>query len=62
MNLIEYIKKIGDEAAAKEFNIKPRTAASWRRLERRPSYEAARKIVDSKRWTFDQVFPKGDEK
>lgn len=45
MNLDQFIEEIGDDAAAKLFDVKPRTAASWRRGERKPRPEKAREIV-----------------
>ena len=45
MTLAEYIKQFGDLDAAKLFGVKERTAASWRRGERRPRPEVAASIV-----------------
>ena len=45
MTLSEYIKHKGDAEAARILGIKIRTAASWRRGERMPRPEQARRIV-----------------
>lgn len=45
MRLKDYIEKHGDSECARIFGVKERTAASWRRLERMPRPEQARKIV-----------------
>lgn len=45
MNLKTYIETLGDDAAAKLFGVKSRTVQSWRRGERSPRPEQARKIV-----------------
>lgn len=45
MKLSEYIKLIGDEKAAADFSVKPRTTGSWRRGERTPRKEQAAVIV-----------------
>lgn len=45
MELKKYIEKHGDDKCAEIFNVKPRTAASWRRGERFPRPEQANFIV-----------------
>ena len=45
MTLIKYIIKVGDKEAAKLFNVKPRTVASWRRGEHFPRSSKAQEIV-----------------
>lgn len=45
MNLSQYIEKIGDEEAAKRFRVKKRTAASWRRGERKPLPDKMKEII-----------------
>lgn len=45
MTLSQYIREIGDGKAGEIFGVSERTAASWRRGERRPRPEAARRIV-----------------
>jgi DNA-binding transcriptional regulator YdaS (Cro superfamily) len=49
MRLNKYIEAIGDAAAAELFGVKERTAASWRRGERRPRPEQAAVIVEASR-------------
>lgn len=43
--LPEFIAEIGDAKAAELFNVKERTAASWRRLENYPRATKAQEIV-----------------
>ena len=45
MRLTDYIKEHGDAACAATFGVKERTTASWRRGERTPRPEQARRIV-----------------
>lgn len=45
MTLADYIRMIGDPAAAKLFGEEVRTIQSWRRLERRPRTEKAPEII-----------------
>lgn len=47
MTLIEYIKSVGDSTAADFFGVEERTVASWRRGERCPRTDTAKKIVKS---------------
>lgn len=47
MRLKDYIEKHGDSECARIFGVKERTTASWRRLERIPRPEQARKIVSA---------------
>lgn len=42
---IEYLKRIGDENAAKIIGVTPRAVAAWRRSERAPRPGMARKIA-----------------
>lgn len=44
MTLVDFITERGDEAAASLFKVTVRTAASWRRKERRPKPAKAREI------------------
>ena len=46
ISLTEFIKKLGDKEAAKLFGVEERTAASWRRMERKPRDSQAKVIVD----------------
>jgi len=48
-SLAEYILRIGDEAAAELFGVKPRTVAAWRRGERIPRPAQAKRIVAAAR-------------
>lgn len=61
MRLTEYIKQVGDEAAAQLFEVKIRTAASWRRRERMPRPEQARRIVERSPVTMDGIYELGEE-
>jgi hypothetical protein len=45
MELKQYIQEKGDDECAILFNVKPRTAASWRRGERMPRPDQANQIV-----------------
>lgn len=45
MDLSTYIEQIGDERAAKLFDVSVRTAASWRRRERKPRPKQVPKII-----------------
>jgi len=56
MKLAEYIAKIGDQAAARRFKVKLRTAASWRRGERLPSPDNARHIVACSPVTYKGIY------
>jgi DNA-binding transcriptional regulator YdaS (Cro superfamily) len=46
MLLSDFIKQLGDEAAAELFGVKPRTAQSWRLGERFPRPKQAREVVE----------------
>lgn len=47
MNLSDYIEHIGDEAAARLFDIPERVAKSYRLGERAPRRERAQKIIEA---------------
>lgn len=59
MTLADYITHVGDEAAAAEFGVEVRTAASWRRGERSPRPRKAAEIirVSGGRFAFDDIYP-----
>lgn len=46
MSLSEYIKAIGQPAAAALFGVKPGTVKSWQHGYRRPTTEKARQIIE----------------
>lgn len=46
MDLRTYLKAAGDETVAARIGVKPRTVASWRRGERMPRPDQARRLVD----------------
>lgn len=52
MDLPSYIREVGAREAAKQFKVKPRTAASWRNGERFPRRE---KAVEIERLTRGKV-------
>jgi DNA-binding transcriptional regulator YdaS (Cro superfamily) len=58
MNLPEYIEKIGDDAAAVLFGVKPRTAKSWRLGDRFPRPKQAQFIVEASKGevTMDGIY------
>jgi len=56
MRLSDYVKQIGDEAAAELFEVKVRTAASWRRRERIPSHKQASIIVGRSPVTYEGIY------
>lgn len=58
MDLPTFIEAIGDEEAARLFDVKERTAASWRRGERWPRPEKARHIetVTKGRVSFSEIY------
>jgi hypothetical protein len=56
MNLVLYIQEVGDNQAAKEFGVKPRTTASWRRRERYPKRPKALEIARIKNWSIEQIY------
>lgn len=60
MKLDQFIEEIGDEAAAKLFDVKPRTVASWRRGERKPRPDKAIEIVKTLRGKIplEGIYPK----
>lgn len=45
LSLPDFIAKLGDERAAELFDVKVRTVQSWRRRERYPRPDQARRIV-----------------
>jgi hypothetical protein len=56
MRLPEYIKQLGDRKFAKLVKVTPRTAASWRRMERRPKAEKAQEIVEKTPVTMEGIY------
>lgn len=56
VTLPDYIIKIGDEAAAKLFGVKPRTAMSWRLRRRFPTKDQADIIVSKSPVSYDGIF------
>ena len=46
ISLPEFIESVGDECAAQLFRAKLRTVQSWRRRERYPRADQARRIVE----------------
>jgi hypothetical protein len=49
ISLVEFIEKAGDKQAADLFGVEERTAASWRRMERKPRDRQAQIIVTKTR-------------
>jgi hypothetical protein len=47
MNLPDYLKAIGDEAAARKFSVSERCIASWRLRQRLPRPAKAQRIVEA---------------
>lgn len=45
LSLPDFIARLGDEKAAELFGVKLRTVQSWRRRERMPRAEQARRII-----------------
>lgn len=60
MDLTTYIEKIGDPAAAKLFSVSERTAASWRRRERRPRPQKVPEIIEKSghQITYESIYEK----
>lgn len=56
MNLREYIEKMGDEKAAKLFQVKPRTVMSWRLGDRTPRPKQAKIIVEKSPVTMEGIY------
>lgn len=58
MDLPAYIEQLGDEEAAKRFNVPIRTVASWRRGERKPRPKQAEKIISDSggKVTFEGIY------
>lgn len=56
MDLIAYIKEVGDLAAAKRFGVTKRTAQSWRLRERTPRPEQAAVIVKKSPVTYEGIY------
>lgn len=56
MRLSEYIEQVGIIQFAKQFKVKPRTALSWRRMERRPRPEKAQEIVEKTPVTMEGIY------
>jgi len=56
MDLKTYIEKIGDEQAAKLFQVKRRTAQSWRLGARKPRSEQAAIIVKKSPVTYEGIY------
>jgi hypothetical protein len=59
-SLSAYITQLGDEEFATRYGIKVRTAASWRRHERCPRPEEAKRLVEksSGELTMDIIYAK----
>ena len=53
MNLQKFIEEIGDDAAADLFDIKPRTAAAYRRGERQPPPKKAEEFCEKANGRLD---------
>jgi hypothetical protein len=49
MNLSDYIRQHGDDHCAALWDVKPRTAAAYRRREIFPSQQVAQRIVETTR-------------
>ena len=60
MNLPEYIKTIGNEAAGRLFDVKPGTVKSWRYGYRRPSLDSAEMIIERTggKVGWNEIYPK----
>ena len=56
MRLPDYIEQIGVNRFAKQFKVKPRTVASWKRMERRPRPEKAQEIVEKTPVTMEGIY------
>ena len=56
MTLKQYIKKHGDIACAKLFNVTPRAAQSWRLGDRFPSREKALEIVAKTKLSLKDIY------
>jgi hypothetical protein len=52
MDLPAFIEDLGDAEAAKLFGVKERTAASWRRQERKPRPTQIPKIIKASKGTL----------
>lgn len=63
MTLSDYISDVGDDAAAAEFKVTARTAASWRRGERFPRMEKAKEIeaISKGVVSFSECFDRPDK-
>ena len=58
MNLRDFLTTVGDEKAAKLFRTKIRTVASWRRGERLPRFNLAKRIVSKSPVTYEGIYGK----
>lgn len=56
VNLVEYIEREGDEAAAALFGVSVRTVASWRLGERTPRRKTAQIIVKRSPVTYAGIY------
>lgn len=56
MRLPEYIAQVGVKRFAKQFKVKPRTAYSWLRMDRRPRAEKAQEIVEKTPVTMEGIY------
>lgn len=56
MKLSEYIQQVGDDEAARLFEVKRRTVQAWRRGERTPRREQAHVIVERSPVTFEGIY------
>jgi hypothetical protein len=61
MNLKEFIEQMGDEKAAKLFEVKPRTVMSWRLGDRVPRPKQARIITERSPVTLDGIYVSREE-
>ena len=56
MTLKQFIQNFGDNYCAELFNIKPRTAQSWRLGERYPSRKKAYEIIEKTNLKMKDIF------
>ena len=61
MTLSDYIRQVGDEAFAKQFDLKPRTAIAYRLRDRRPRRELAQRIIADTPVTWDGIYGEASE-
>jgi len=56
MRLKDFIERVGEEEAARTFEVPLRTVRSWRYGQRRPNYKRARLIVERSPVTMDGIY------